>query len=63
VLPTGVGKSAIYQVPAVLLIGPTLVVSPLLALQRDQVAGIGGSTAPKAMAVNSRQGTSENRHA
>jgi len=38
VMPTGSGKSAIYQVPALLLDGPTVVVSPLIALQRDQVA-------------------------
>jgi ATP-dependent DNA helicase RecQ len=37
VLPTGAGKSAIYQIPALLMTGPTLVVSPLLALQRDQI--------------------------
>jgi ATP-dependent DNA helicase RecQ len=36
VLPTGAGKSAIYQVPATVLSGPTIVVSPLLALQHDQ---------------------------
>jgi ATP-dependent DNA helicase RecQ len=34
VLPTGAGKSAIYQVPALLLDGPTLVVSPLITLQQ-----------------------------
>ncbi len=37
VMPTGSGKSAIYQVPGLLLSGPTVVVSPLVALQRDQV--------------------------
>src|SRR3954451_25042039 len=37
VMPTGAGKSAVYQVPALLLDGPTVVVSPLIALQRDQV--------------------------
>jgi ATP-dependent DNA helicase RecQ len=37
ILPTGAGKSAIYQVPAPLLPGPTVVISPLLALQRDQI--------------------------
>src|SRR5690349_13172791 len=40
VLPTGHGKSAVYQVPATLLPGPTVVVSPLLALQQDQIAGL-----------------------
>ena len=38
VLPTGSGKSAIYQIAGLLLEGPTIVVSPLIALQRDQVA-------------------------
>jgi ATP-dependent DNA helicase RecQ len=40
VLPTGAGKSAIYQLAALLLDGPTVVVSPLIALQRDQIAAI-----------------------
>jgi ATP-dependent DNA helicase RecQ len=40
VLPTGAGKSAVYQVPATLLPGPTVVVSPLLALQQDQLLAI-----------------------
>ncbi len=40
VLPTGSGKSAIYQLPALLIEGPTVVVSPLIALQRDQVQNL-----------------------
>ncbi len=39
-LPTGSGKSAIYQIAALLVPGPTIVVSPLIALQRDQVEAI-----------------------
>jgi len=42
ILPTGAGKSAVYQVPAALLDGPTVVISPLLALQQDQIAGLNG---------------------
>lgn len=41
VMPTGAGKSAIYQLVGALLDGPTVVVSPLIALQRDQVGSIG----------------------
>jgi ATP-dependent DNA helicase RecQ len=42
ILPTGAGKSAVYQLPATLLRGPTVVISPLLALQQDQIAGLTG---------------------
>ncbi len=47
VQPTGAGKSLAYQLAAVLLDGPTVVVSPLLALQQDQtdhLAAYGGRT-------------------
>ncbi|MFI0901055.1 RecQ family ATP-dependent DNA helicase [Streptomyces sp. NPDC020983] len=55
VMPTGAGKSAVYQVPAALLGGPVVVVSPLIALQRDQMQGLLASGALRAAAVNSAQ--------
>lgn len=53
VMPTGSGKSAVYQLAGHLLDGPTLVVSPLIALQRDQVATINATSIGRAAAANS----------
>ena len=60
VMATGSGKSAIYQVPGVLLDGVTLVVSPLIALQRDQISGLAATKAPDAVAINSLLASDEN---
>src|SRR5687768_4687656 len=57
IMPTGSGKSAIYQIASALLPGPTVVVSPLIALQRDQVEAITGADIGDAAAANSTIGT------
>lgn len=53
VMPTGHGKSAIYQLAALLRQGPAVVVSPLIALQADQLADLNELPDIRAVAVNS----------
>lgn len=53
VMPTGSGKSAIYQIAALQIPGCTVVVSPLIALQKDQVETIQGQEWGEAALVNS----------
>jgi ATP-dependent DNA helicase RecQ len=54
VLPTGAGKSAIYELAGLLRAGPTVVVSPLIALEDDQLAHL-RSAGLHAIVLNSRQ--------
>src|ERR1041384_3922346 len=60
VMPTGSGKSLCYQLPAMILDGVTLVVSPLIALMKDQVDALQARGLP-ATFINSSISESEQR--
>ena len=60
IMPTGSGKSLCYQLPALLRDGLTVVVSPLIALMRNQVAQL-SSCGVAAAALNSANDPRENR--
>src|SRR3569623_3537865 len=59
VMPTGSGKSLCYQIPALVLGGLTIVVSPLVALMQDQVAAL-RLAGVAADAINSSRARDEN---
>jgi ATP-dependent DNA helicase RecQ len=58
--PTGYGKSLLYQFPSCLLLGITLVISPLLALMRDQIEHLMHRFHIPAASLNSDQTEEEN---
>jgi ATP-dependent DNA helicase RecQ len=63
VMSTGSGKSAIYQIAGLLTPGATVVVSPLIALQRDQVEALAKRAAGGAAQLNSQVARAEREEA
>ncbi len=61
VQPTGSGKSAVYQIAGSLLSGSTVIISPLIALQKDQADSMQASSLDETAVVNSTLSTSEHQ--
>ena len=61
ILPTGSGKSLIYQLPTLLMDGTTVVISPLIALMQDQIVNLqaNGISAQMISSINSNEQNDE----
>jgi len=59
VMPTGSGKSAIYQLAGIMPRGTVLVVSPLIAVQKDQLNSIVANGNAEALVINSTLSAAE----
>lgn len=61
VMPTGLGKSLCYQLPALMMSGVTLVISPLVALMKDQVDSLHTRDLHQVTFLNSQLNSTEHR--